>query len=166
MKGSTQSRALFAIAFLSMASQPQPLRASPLSPQAGSYELTARLELAHLERWGVNKTTTICLSNSRGPDEIPVPVVSANNPFAKCSGANLVADGSKLEYDIVCRERGSARGHAVYEVSSDAFTGHIAMVMGAKNMTMTEVQRARRIGECSPPKLGLVKRGSTLSLGE
>ena len=38
--------------------------------------------------------------------------------------------------------------------SSDAFTGHIAMVMGAKNMTMTEVQHARRVGECSPAKLG------------
>jgi hypothetical protein len=24
------------------------------------------------------------------------------------------------------------------------------MIMGAKNMTMTEVQHARRIGECSP----------------
>jgi hypothetical protein len=28
------------------------------------------------------------------------------------------------------------------------------MVMGAKNMTMTEVQHAHRIGECSPAKLG------------
>jgi hypothetical protein len=28
------------------------------------------------------------------------------------------------------------------------------MVMGAKNMTMTEVQHGRRIGECSPAKLG------------
>ena len=37
---------------------------------------------------------------------------------------------------------------------SDAFTGRIAMVMGAKNMTMTEVQHARRVGECSPAKLG------------
>jgi hypothetical protein len=158
MKGSTLSRALFAIAFLSLTSQPQPLRASSLSPTSGSYELTARLELPHLERWGVNKVTTICLSNSRGPDDIPVPVVSANNPFAKCSAANLVTDGSKLEYDIVCPERGSARGHAVYEISSDVFTGHIAMVMGAKNMTMTEVQHARRIGECSPAKLGTVSQ--------
>jgi hypothetical protein len=83
-----------------------------------------------------------------------VPVVSANNPFAKCSAINLVADASKLEYDIVCPERGAARGHAVYELSSNAFTGRIAMVMGAKNMTMTEVQHARRIGECSPAKLG------------
>ena len=77
--------------------------------------------------------------------------VSARRAFA---ATNLVADGSKLEYDIVCRERGAARGHAVYELSSNAFTGRIAMVMGAKNMTMTEVQRARRIGECSPAKLG------------
>jgi len=154
MKGSTLSRALFTIAFLSVASQPQFLGASPLSPRSGSYELTARLELPHLERWGVDKTTTICLSNGRGSHEIPVPVVSANNPFAKCSAANLIADGSKLEYDIVCPERGSAKGHAVYKISSDAFTGHIAMVMGAKNMTMTEVQHARRVGECSPAKLG------------
>jgi Protein of unknown function (DUF3617) len=154
MRGSTLSWGLFVGILLSMAAQPQLLRANPLSPPSGSYELTARLELPHLERWGVDKSTIICLSNSRGRNEIPVPVVSANNPFAKCSATNLVADGSKLEYDIVCRERGSARGHAVYELSSNAFSGRIAMVMGAKNMTMTEVQRARRIGECSPAKLG------------
>ena len=154
MKGGTVSRALFAIASLSTAPQSQPLRAHALSPRGGLYELTARLELPHLERWGVDKTTLICLSNSRGPDEIPVPVVSANNPFAKCSAINLIADGSQLEYDIVCVERGSATGHAVYKVSPDAFTGRIAMVMGAKNMTMTEVQHARRVGECSPAKPG------------
>jgi hypothetical protein len=147
-------RALFATILLSTIAQPQFLLADPLSPPSGSYELTARLELPHLERWGVDKTAIICLSKSRRPDEIPVPVVSANNPFAKCSATNLVADGSKLEYDIVCPERGAARGHAVYELSSNAFTGRIAMVMGAKNMTMTEVQRGRRIGECSPAKLG------------
>jgi hypothetical protein len=90
----------------------------------------------------------MCLSESWKPGVIPVPIVSANNPFAKCS-----AD-SKLEYDIVCPERGAARGHAVYEFSTNAFTGRIAMVMGAKNMTMTEVQHARRIGECSPARLG------------
>jgi len=149
MKGrSTLSRALFATVLLPMIAQPRPLHADRLSPPSGSYELTARLELPHLERWGVDKTTLICLSNSRGPDEIPVPVVSANNPFAKCSAINLRADDSKLEYDIVCPERGSARGHAVYKVSPDAFTGRIAMVMGAKNMTMTEVQHARQVGEC------------------
>src|SRR3984957_3702415 len=152
---STLSRGLFATVLLPMIAQPQPLLANRLSPPSGSYELTARLELPHLERWGVDKTTIICLFHSQNhPDAIPVPVVSANNPFAKCSATNLVADGSRLEYDIVCPERGSARGHAVYELSANAFAGRIAMVMGAKNMTMTEVQHAHRIGECSPAKLG------------
>ncbi len=150
----TLFRALFATILLSTIALPQFLLANPLSPPSGSYELTARLELPHVERWGVDKTAIICLPNSRGPDEIPVPVVSANNPFAKCSATNLVADGLKLEYDIVCPGRGAARGHAVYALSTNAFTGRIAMVMGAKNMTMTELQRARRIGECSPAKLG------------
>jgi hypothetical protein len=158
MKGGTLCQALFAIASLSMVSQLQPLRAQQLSLPNGSYELTVRLELPHLERWGVDKTTTVCLSNARGSDEIPVPVVSANNPFAKCSATNVIADGSTLEYDIVCPERGSARAHAVYKLSSQAFTGRVAMVMGAKNMTMTEVQRARRVGECVPTKLGSASR--------
>jgi hypothetical protein len=110
MKGSMLSRALFAIVLLPMVAQPRLSLAEPLSPPSGSYELTARLELPHLERWGVDKTTIICLSNSRSSNEIPVPVVSANNPFAKCSATNLTADGTKLEYDIVCPERGSAKG--------------------------------------------------------
>ena len=65
----TVSQALFAAILLPMIAQPQLLRADPLSPPSGSYELTARLELPHLERWGVDKTTVICLSNSRDPDE-------------------------------------------------------------------------------------------------
>jgi hypothetical protein len=150
----TSSPALLATILLTMVVQTQASRAEPRSLTAGSYEITARLELPHLERWGVDKTTIICLPDSLSPGNIPVPVVSTNNPFAKCSAANLLVEGSKLEYDIVCHERGAARGHAVYQLSSNAFTGRIAMVMGGKNMTMTEVQHARRTGECSPAQLG------------
>ena len=146
----TLSRALFATVLLPVIAQPQAMRADPLSPLSGSYEVTARLELPHLERYGVDKTTIICLPSCRKPNAIPVPVLSANNPFAKCSATNLIADGSKLEYDIVCPERGSARGHAVYKVSSDAFTGRIAMVMGAKNMTMTRLSRSKDLWEHLP----------------
>jgi hypothetical protein len=128
---------------------PYATRAASLGPQSGSYEITARLELPHLERWSVDRTTVLCLPVSRGND-IPVPVLSANNPFAKCTAANLVVDGPKLEYDIVCPERGGAKGHAIYGFSAGAFSGRVAMVLGGKNMTMTEVQHARRIGECSP----------------
>jgi hypothetical protein len=117
-------------------------------PPPGLYEVTARLELPHLERWAIDHTTTICLPTTPRDSEIPIPVVSANNPFAHCAAANFIGDGNTLQYDIVCPGRGAAKGHAVYSVSDDAFRGRVAMVMGAKNMTMTEVQSARRISDC------------------
>jgi len=145
----TSYRALAATVFVALLLQPlHPLLADPFSPRSGSYEVTARLELPHVERWAVDKIAIICIPSVRSGGEIPVPVLSANNPFAKCTAANLVIDGATLQYDIVCPGRGAAKAHATYSLSPDRFSGHVAMVMGAKNMTMTEVQRARRVGDC------------------
>jgi hypothetical protein len=154
----TAFRALSTAILLVVSTQPQATWAEGRLPRGGSYELTARLELPHLERWAVDKTTIVCLPNVRSGDELPIPVVSANNPFAKCSAANLAADSSKLEYDIVCPGRGAAKGHATYILSTGTFSGRVAMVMGGKNMTMTEIQQARRIGECGPAVLGSMAR--------
>jgi hypothetical protein len=154
----TAFRALSTAILLVVSIQPQATWAEGRLPRGGSYELTARLELPHLERWAVDKTTIVCLPNVRSGDELPIPVVSANNPFAKCSAANLAADSSKLEYDIVCPGRGAAKGHATYILSTGTFSGRVAMVMGGKNMTMTEIQQARRIGECGPAVLGSMAR--------
>jgi len=150
----TAFRALSIAILLAMGAQPQSTWAEEPLPQGGSYELTARLELPHLERWGVDKTTIVCLPRARSGDELPVPVVSANNPFAKCTAANLTADGRKLEYDIVCPGRGAAKGHATYILTTETFSGRVAIVTGGKNMTMTEIQQGRRIGECGPAVLG------------
>ena len=147
----TWSRGLAAGIFL--ATLLQPLYSMPVSHSLspGLYEVTARLELPHLERWAIDHTTTICLPTTQSNSEIPIPIVSANNPFAQCTAANLVGSDKTLQYDIVCPGRGAAKGRAVYSVSRNAFSGRVAMVMGAKNMTMTEVQRARRISDCDPP---------------
>ena len=70
----TVSRSLATAMVLGMAVQAQ--LAWPegrLLPQTGSYEITARLELPHLERWAVDKTTIICLPPSVGDDKIPIP---------------------------------------------------------------------------------------------
>ena len=154
----TAFRALSTAILLAVSVQPQATWAEGRLPRGGSYELTARLELPHLERWAVDKTTIVCLRNVRSDDELPIPVVSANNPFAKCSAANLAADASKLEYDIVCPGRGAAKGHATYILSTGTLLGRVAMVTGGKNMTMTEIQQARRIGECGPAVLGSTAR--------
>jgi hypothetical protein len=129
-----------------------------LLPQRGSYEITARLELPHLERWAVDKNTIICLPDLLSDGGPPIPIISANNPFGKCSTANLTMEAPKLEYDIVCPGRGSAKGHAIYIFSVNTFSGRVAMVLGGKNMTMTEVQQAHRTGECGPGVLGSAAR--------
>jgi len=116
--------------------------------QSGSYEVTYRLELPHVERWAVDRTTTICLAGEQEATSAALPVLSGGNPFGNCVAANVRQDGALLSYDIRCEGRDSARAHATYALSSGDFKGRISMVMGAKNMTMTEVQTGRRIGDC------------------
>src|SRR5690349_21016501 len=142
------SRALTIAMGLGMAVQTPPSSAEERILQSASYEITARLELPHLERWAVDKTAIVCVPSPGTEDGLPIPVVSANNPFGECSVANVAMKTSKLEYDIVCPGRGTAKGHATYLFSAGTFSGRIAMVLGGKNMTMTEFQLARRIGDC------------------
>ena len=118
------------------------------SLQGGAYEITYRLELPHVERWAIDKTTTICLSDAEGLVPAMLPVLSDNNPFGECTAANIRQDGSSLGYDIRCRGRDAAKAHATYILSPGHFKGRVAMVLGAKNMTMTEVQTGRRVGNC------------------
>jgi hypothetical protein len=114
--------------------------------QGGSYEVTFRLELPHVESWAVDKTTTICVPHAGATDAAPLPVLSGNNPLATCPARNIERYGAMLRFDIVCDGRNAAKARAVYTLAPHAFKGRIAMVMGAKNMTMTEVQVGRRIG--------------------
>lgn len=116
--------------------------------QNGSYEVTFRLELPHLESWAIAKTATICVSEADGAGGVPFPVLSGNNPFGECWVRNVRRDGASLRYDIACAGRDAARARAAYTLTPRGFTGRIAMIMGAKNMTMTEVQAGRRVGSC------------------
>jgi hypothetical protein len=114
----------------------------------GSYEIAFRLELPHLERWAVDKQTTACVLEPNGlPSALP-PILSDNNPFAGCSAKNVHQDESSLTLDIVCGGRDAAKAKAAYTLAPGGFHARISMTMGAKNMTMTEVQIGRRIGSC------------------
>ena len=142
------------VALVAMLAQPvHSIRADQLTPRRGMYEITVRLEVPHVERWAVDQTTTICLPTTKSSGEIPVPVLSANNPFAKCAATNLTTNGATLQYDIICPGRGAAKAHAIYTLAADTFAGRVMMVMGGKNMTMTELQRGRRRGDCGPLEL-------------
>jgi hypothetical protein len=150
----TPSRTLLAMTASLMVVSPAlcETRIDEASLPSGSYAITIRLELPHLERWAIDKTTTICLSGHAAGGQIPIPILSANNPYATCAAANLVIDHARLEYDVLCPGRGSAKAHATYLLGADHFAGRVAMVLGGKNMTMAEVQRAERIGDCGSPR--------------
>ena len=114
----------------------------------GAYEVEVRLELPNVLSRGPDSITTVCLPYDSANGALPV--LSANNPLAKCPASNVERDGGTLRFDIFCEGRGAAFAHAVYELRPDGFEGRIAMVMGGKNMTMTEVQSGRRVGNCAP----------------
>jgi hypothetical protein len=121
--------------------------------QEGAYEVQVRLELPNVLSWAATASAaTVCLpyDGTNGA----LPVLSSNNPLATCPASNVERDGATLRFDVLCEGRGAARAHAVYKLMPEAFEGRIAMVMGGKNMTMTEVQSGRRIGSCdlsTPP---------------
>jgi hypothetical protein len=115
--------------------------------QAGSYEVEVRMEIPNVDIWSWKSTTRVCLPYE-GASNTPFPVLSANNPFTRCSARNMEQSGAHLGYDIMCEGRGAARAHATDTILPDGFTGRIAMVLGAKNMTMREVQVGRRRGSC------------------
>lgn len=116
----------------------------------GSYEVRVRLELPHVENRAIEKTTIICLADADGGSAAALPVLSGNNPLADCPARNFRRDGATLRFDIVCDGRHAARGRAVYTLMPRAFAGRIAMRMGGKNMTMTEVQVGQWVSSCDP----------------
>ena len=128
--------------------------------EAGAYVIRHRLELPHVERWAVEKTDTACLAGLPVAGRAHLPILSGNMPFKGCTIRALRSTTKVLEYDIVCPGRGAAKAHAVYTLSHGGFAARIFMIMGAKNMTMTEVQQGRRVGTCAvasrelrPPRL-------------
>jgi hypothetical protein len=112
--------------------------------QPGEYEVAVRLELRHVQM-AAPKVATICVTEAGTRGLI---VLSENNPLARCPASNVRHDGDTLTFDVICPGGNQAVGSARYTVAPQHFTGVIAMKMGGKNMTMTEYQEGRRIGNC------------------
>ena len=85
--------------------------------QDGAYEVKVRLELPNVVNWAAHKTTTICVANSEGTGDRPLPVLSDNNPLAACPAKNVLRTGAILSFDIECAGRDGARARAVYTLT-------------------------------------------------
>jgi hypothetical protein len=114
---------------------------------SGSYEIDAVLEIPNIGMPAWSGRRTVCLGSAA--DGLPMPLLSPNHPFAGCAPRDLERSGTALRYRIVCPGRDAARAVVAYELRPEGFTGEIAMVLGAKNMTLTERQVGRREGGCA-----------------
>lgn len=114
--------------------------------RGGAYKVAVRLELPHLEEMGVSKIATICVTGAEGTRGLVV--LSENNPLGKCPASNIRQEGNRLTFDIACEGLNAAQAKATYTLAPEAFQARIAMKMGGKNMTMTETQQGRRVGDC------------------
>ena len=112
----------------------------------GYFAVETALEIPNVAGPAWRGTRFVCL----GAGRLPVPVLGPNNPFGDCAAQDLERTGTALRYRIVCAGRDAARAQARYELRPDGFGGEVAMVLGAKNMTLTERQVGRRQGDCTP----------------
>lgn len=115
----------------------------------GLYEVHFRLELPHLETYATDQKTMVCIEQARlDRRELLLPLLSQNDIFDHCDTKNIRRDRTGFSYEIQCVGRGAATATATYAHSSQEFIGRISIIQGAKNMTMTEIQRGRFIGRC------------------
>lgn len=114
----------------------------------GSYEIVVNLDLPHLEGMGASKTVQVCITDGGVSTTHGLAVLSENNPLGRCPASNVVTEGGALTFEVHCEGKNAAEGYARYTLRGDAFEGRIDMKMGGKNMTMSETQKGKRVGDC------------------
>ncbi len=125
-----------------------PARAGDIALEQGAYEVAVRLELPHVEDADAQKVATICIDKADPGGTFGLAVLSENNPLAHCPASNIHHEGDTLTFDIKCPGGNAAIASAKYTLLGQRFEARIAMKMGGKNMTMTEVQSGHRAGAC------------------
>lgn len=140
---------LFHSVFATFLLAPSAVCAADGTLRSGLYEVEHSLEMPHLERYAIVRSAEVCIDMRKSSAGSPIPLFGAAAAFKGCTVENLHSGADLLTYDIACGGRDANRAHAAYNLSQDGFSGRVAMIMGAKNMTMVEVQVGRRLGNCS-----------------
>jgi hypothetical protein len=116
-------------------------------PLPGLYRIEVQIELPNVQNAAPPQSHTECLGMEDFSSGRAFAVRSAN-PLSACPRSDVVLRDEEILYAIACSGPNMGYAKARFEIFSTAFRGRIDMNMGGKNMTMTETQNARRIGEC------------------
>jgi hypothetical protein len=113
----------------------------------GLYRTEVHIALPNVPRAAAPLVVIRCLNSADLESGRAFSVLSAN-PLARCDMLDYEWGGDLVTYRIYCPgpNRGSAQ--AAFKTAATSYRGSIRMNMGGKNMTLSETQVGRRIGDC------------------
>lgn len=113
----------------------------------GLYQVEVRISLPNVQDVAAPLVLTRCVGVADLQSGRAFFVLS-DNPLKDCDQLDYQTTADTATYRIVCPgpNRGSAVG--VFETTGSTYRGSIKMNMGGKNMTMSEAQAGKRLGEC------------------
>jgi uncharacterized protein DUF3617 len=113
----------------------------------GLYQVEVRIGLPNVQDTATPMIVTRCLS-AGDLDSGQAFFVLSDNPLKSCELLDYHLTSDAATYRIVCRGPNMGSAVATFETSNIAYRGIIKMNMGGKNMTMSETQLGKRVGDC------------------
>jgi hypothetical protein len=113
----------------------------------GLYQVEVRIALPNVQDAATPVVVTRCLSPADLESGRAFFVLS-RNPLKNCDLLDYRATDTAATYRIACPGPNKGSAVAVFETTATTYRGSINMNMGGKNMTMSETQAGKRIGNC------------------
>jgi len=113
----------------------------------GLYQIEIRISLPNVQDVAVPLVVNRCIS-SDDLESGQAFFVLSDNPLKTCELVDYQATAGTATYRIACTGPNRGSAVAVFDTRSTNYRGTIKMNMGGKNMTMSETQVGKRIGNC------------------
>ena len=113
----------------------------------GLYRVEVRIDLPNVQNSAAPMVLTRCVD----PGDLKSGqafFVLSDNPLKNCDLLDYQLTGDTATYRIACPGSNMGSAVGVFETTGTAYRGSIKMNMGGKNMTMSETQVGKRIGNC------------------
>lgn len=117
----------------------------PLNP--GLYQVEVRISLPNVQDTAAPIVLTRCVRSADLRSGQAFFVLS-DNPLKNCDLLDYQVTPDTAAYRIACPGPNRGSAVAVFDTTGTAYHGNIKMNMGGKNMTMSETQVGKRVGDC------------------
>lgn len=139
---------LFAAASSALASlAASACNAADLSLLPGLYQVEVRISLPNVAVAAPPLLATRCITADDLKSGQAFFILS-DNPLKSCGLVDYQATAGTALYRIACAGPNRGSAVAVFDAKLTTYRGTIKMNMGGKNMTMSETQAGKRIGDC------------------